>query len=130
MKILLVEANTSMRRLVKSLFLDPAVEWAEGADGSDALRAYAQHRPDWVLMDIALPRMDGLAATRQIKARFPEARIVILTQDDETALRAAAAQAGACAYLLKENLAEVPRWITAHHDSGPSSSPCPAPDEP
>jgi len=130
MKILMVEANTRMRRLVKSLFADPAVEWIEGADGSEALSAYAQHRPDWVLLDITLPKLDGLAATRQIKARFPEARIVILTQDDEPALRVAAAQAGACGYLLKENLSEVPRWIAAHHASGPSSLPNPTPDEP
>ena len=83
-----------------------------------------------MLLDITLPQMDGLAATRQIKARFPEARIVILTQDDEAALRAAAEQAGACGYLLKENLSEVPRWIAAHQASEPSPRCRPTPHEP
>lgn len=130
MKILILEANTRMRRLIKSLFAEPDLEWIEGADGGEALSAYVQHRPDWVLMDIALPRMDGLAATCQIIARFPEARIVILTQDDEVALRAAAEQAGACGYLSKENLSEVPRWIAAHHASDPIPPCRPTPDEP
>jgi DNA-binding NarL/FixJ family response regulator len=71
-------------------------------------------------MDIAMPRMDGLAATRELKARFPAARIVILTQYDEALLRAAAQAAGACGYLLKENLSEVPGWIATHSAAGPS----------
>ena len=56
--------------------------------------------------------VDGLRATAQIKARFPEARIVIVSQYDDQELREEAARLGACAYVLKENLHELPGILT------------------
>jgi len=55
-------------------------------------------------MDIELGEVDGLEATRRIKAEYPEARIVIVTNYDDARLRQSAIDAGACAYVLKENL--------------------------
>ncbi|MGH9838430.1 MAG: response regulator [Blastocatellia bacterium] len=81
--------------------------FTECSDGVQALDAYRQHHPDWVLMDIKMKEMDGLAATRQIKAAFPQARIVIVTGYDDARLREAARSAGACAYVHKENLLEL-----------------------
>jgi DNA-binding NarL/FixJ family response regulator len=61
--------------------------------------------------------MDGLHATAEIKARFPATRVAIVSQYDDAELRAEAARLGACAYVLKENLHELPA-ILAGHASG------------
>jgi len=104
MTLLIVEDNAEMRRLIKSLVAGVAEEVYERNDGSQALAAYEQLHPDWVLMDIEMPEWDGLAATRQIVAAFPDARVVIVTQYDNAALREAARLAGACGYVQKDNL--------------------------
>jgi DNA-binding NarL/FixJ family response regulator len=71
------------------------------ADGVDALHLVEETTPDVVVMDIQMPRLDGLEATRRITARHPEVRVVMLTmnEDDETVL--AAIRGGASGYLLK-----------------------------
>jgi len=72
------------------------------------------HRPDWVLMDIDLPEVDGINATRQIVAAHPEARVVIVTSYDDAGLRETARSAGACEYVVKENLIEIRCILAAH----------------
>ena len=104
MSVLIVDDNQPMRRAIKSLIGDLIGEFYECADGSGALTAYRRHRPDWVLMDLQVGATDGLTATRQIKADFPDARIVMLTDFDDESLRAEARRAGAWDYILKENL--------------------------
>jgi len=111
MTILIVEDNEPMRELLKKLVSDLAEDLAECDDGARALEAYQRRHPDWVLMDIKMKEMDGLAATRQIKAAFPEARIIIVTGCDDARLRAAAHSAGACGYVHKENLLELRRIL-------------------
>jgi DNA-binding NarL/FixJ family response regulator len=64
-------------------------------------------RPDWVLMDVELGGMDGIAATRAIRTIDADAHVVIVTAHGEVEYRRAAAEAGACAYVLKENLLEL-----------------------
>lgn len=111
MLLMIVEDNPRMRRLIKSLIADLAEAVCECDDGAAAIRLYAERRPDWVLMDIELKRLDGIAAARQIKAGDPEARIVVVTSYDDERLRLAALEAGACGYVLKDNLAEVRRLL-------------------
>lgn len=105
MKLLIVEDNTEMRRLIKQFVDRYTDEVIECADGTEALECYEAHLPDWVLMDIEMATLDGISATRQIKAQFPEARVVIVTNHDTATLRAEAAAAGAHGYVLKEDLA-------------------------
>src|SRR5262245_39822310 len=107
MRLLIVEDNYQMRRLIKSMLGDLAESFFECGDGSEALEAYRAHRPDWVLMDIEMTQLDGISATRQIKAAFPEARVVIVTEYDQPDWRNEAANAGACEYVLKENLVQL-----------------------
>jgi two-component system response regulator DegU len=96
-----------IKRLIKGVL---AEVW-ECSDGSQALEAYSAHRPDWVLMDIEMKDVDGITATRQIMTTFPDARIVIVSNYDSDDLRAAASTAGACAYVVKENLIELRRLL-------------------
>jgi CheY-like chemotaxis protein len=107
MKLLIVENNAAVRQVIRSIVANPADEVHECIDGMDALAAYIANRPDFVLMDIEMNGLDGITATRRIKAAHPAAKIIIVTNYDDPALREAARNAGACGYVLKENLFEV-----------------------
>lgn len=113
MNILIVDDSVQMRRLIRAVVCVPSDQCYECADGGAALTLYTQYRPDWVLMDIEMATGDGITAARQIRAAFPDARILILTSYDDPDLREAARAAGACGYILKENLLEVRRRVQA-----------------
>jgi two-component system, NtrC family, response regulator HydG len=104
MRLLIVDNNERMRRTIKSVVEDITDEFYECEDGAEALSLYEIHRPDWVLMDIRMGGMDGLDATRQIKASFPKARVVIVTEYDDAAMREDARHAGANEYVTKREL--------------------------
>lgn len=93
-----------MRNVIRTILAGPAHDFTECPNGSLALEQYRLSRPDCVLMDVVMPGIDGLEATRRIKASFPNARIVIVTDHDDTDLRSAAEEAGAEGYVLKEDL--------------------------
>jgi CheY-like chemotaxis protein len=112
MTILIVEDNSGVRRLIRRAIGHLASEVYECEDGADALAAYRLHDPDLVLMDIRMPRMDGLSATRQIRASYPSAHVVMVTDYDDDKLRQASYQAGASGYALKQDLTELERIIT------------------
>lgn len=107
MKLLIVEDNPTVRRMIRRMVADLAQEIRECDDGSEALDAYRELHPDWVLMDLRMPRLNGLAAARQLIEYDSAAHIVIVTSYDDPALRAAASEAGASGYVLKEDLFEV-----------------------
>jgi CheY-like chemotaxis protein len=107
MRLLIVDDNTRMRGLIKSLLAGLAEEIYECSDGGAALEIYGRHLPDWVLMDIELEEMDGLTASQQLLSDYPAARVLIVTSHDDDDLREQAQQIGACGYILKENLWEV-----------------------
>jgi NarL family two-component system response regulator LiaR len=73
----------------------------EAASGEEAVRLCEQHQPDVVLMDLVMPGMDGAAATRAIKERYPHVQVIALTSFKEKELVEGALQAGAIGYLLK-----------------------------
>ena len=75
---------------------------AEAADGHEALARVEEHAPDVVLMDVRMPRMGGIEATRAIRQLFPTTRIIVLTVSDEQDDLYGAVKAGANGYLLKE----------------------------
>lgn len=90
---------------------------AEASNGEDAIEQFARHRPDVTLMDLQLPRMNGLQAIRAIRQEQADARIVVLTmyQGDEDIFRAL--EAGAMGYLLKDTLPDdLIRVIREVHD--------------
>lgn len=105
--ILIIDDNLQMRRTLKALLNDLAPVCYECGDGRAALAAYLQYRPDWVLMDLKLAGTDGLAVTAALRAADPAARVLIVTNYDDPALREAAREAGAFGFVLKENLLEM-----------------------
>src|SRR5262245_7677123 len=111
MKLLIVENNPSVRRVIRNIVATLADEIHECEDGADALVAYVAHKPDWVLMELAMKHVNGIEATRLIKDQYPDARVIIVTNFDEVDLRESALQAGACGYVLKENLLELRRLL-------------------
>ncbi len=110
-KILIADDSARMRRMVRDTVASLPSEVYEAGDGAEAVAIYCAQRPNIVLMDLRMKPLDGLQATARIKAQFPEAHIVIVSQYDEAGLRAEAARVGACAYVLKENLQELPGMI-------------------
>jgi CheY-like chemotaxis protein len=104
MRVLIVDDSEPMREMIKTYVADLVEHSFECNDGSEALAAYRRHRPDVVLMDLQMVKMDGLDATRQIRESFPQARIVIVSQWNDAALRQAALSAGAEAYVGKSDL--------------------------
>jgi DNA-binding NarL/FixJ family response regulator len=100
-KVLIVDDRTQAREGLKALLATaPAVQVAgEAADGREAMHLIEKQRPDVVLMDASMPVMDGLEATRLVKAQWPEVRVIVLTL--HAALRAEALAAGADAFLVK-----------------------------
>ena len=76
----------------------------EASDGNKGVRQVSEHRPDVVVMDFHMPVMDGLEATRQIKARYPEINVIAYTSTDDPAIQQEFFDAGACDHVEKGDL--------------------------
>jgi two-component system response regulator HydG len=111
MKILIVDDSESVRLTIRSFVSDLAQELWEAADGDAAIVACRERRPDWVLMDIQMGDMNGITATRHVKAAVPETKVMIVTGFNDAHLREAATEAGATAYVTKDDLFEVRRIL-------------------
>jgi two-component system response regulator DegU len=105
--VLIVDDSQPMRELIKMTLVGIAHIVGECSDGSEALSAYERLRPDWILMDIDMKGVDGITATRQIIDAHPLAKVMIVTVYNDADLRNAASQAGACQYIVKENLLDI-----------------------
>ena len=110
-KLLIADDSEPIRRLLCGLVEGIAEEIIECANGTDAVRVYFDRRPDWVLMDVRMKGLNGITATREIIRRDPAAKIIVLSQYDDTQIRDAAVEAGAIAYVQKENLLELRRLL-------------------
>lgn len=96
-----------MRRTIGLAVKDLVDQIYECSDGSEALAAYAHHLPDLVLMDIRMKKIDGLTATREIKAVFPDATIIVVSTYHGNDMKEAARSAGASDHVAKDNLLEL-----------------------
>jgi DNA-binding NarL/FixJ family response regulator len=107
-RVLLVDDDDLMRAGLRAvLSSDPEIEVAgEAPDGRAALAAVRAHQPDVVLMDVRMPDLDGIAATRELLATSPHARVIILTTFEQDDYVFGALAAGASGFLLKRTRPE------------------------
>jgi two-component system, NarL family, response regulator len=103
-RVLAVDDHPVVRTGIRAILANEAdmSVVAEAGDGTEATALYEAHRPDVVLMDLRMPKLDGIGATRAIIAAHPEARIVALTSYEGDADIYRALDAGACGYLIKD----------------------------
>ncbi len=119
--ILIADDHTRTREIIRRLCTRPDDAIIEAADGAEAVQAFEKQQPDWVLMDLDMPVMDGLTALGIIRERSPEARVVVVTQHDAPELQAHATQLGAHAWIRKDDLEQL-HSILANTPSAPRST--------
>ena len=107
-RLLLADDQALFREALRTLLsLQPDFEIVgEAANGAEAIRAAAQLNPDVVLMDLRMPVLGGVEATKRLRSEVPSARVIVLTTFEEDEEVRAALQVGACGYLLKASPAE------------------------
>ena len=107
-RVLLVDDDDLMRAGLRAvLSSDDSIEVVgEAVDGRDAVGRVGRSRPDVVLMDVRMPRLDGISATREIAEAAPDARVLILTTFEEDDYIFGALSAGASGFLLKRSRPE------------------------
>lgn len=113
---MIVEDNEKVRGLIRYALSGDFESIIECADGADALGTYMEHHPDLVFMDIQMPRLDGLSATKLLREYDPAAKIHILTDYDEDVLGVVAEAIGACGYTSKVNLHELGMIVSQYAD--------------
>ena len=103
-KIVIIDDHQLFREGVKRIldFEDSFEVIAEGDDGSDALSLYEQYVPEVILMDINMPRKNGVEATGELMAKYPEAKVIMLSIHDDESYVMHALKTGALGYMLKE----------------------------
>jgi PAS domain S-box-containing protein len=108
LRILIVDDHDPVRRGIRLLLssFSSALIVGEAADGAEAVEKAEELRPDLVLMDITMPRMDGLQATRAIKRSLPGTRVIIVSQNDPGIVQQQAAEVKADAVVAKSELSQ------------------------
>lgn len=101
MKILLVDDEISIERLVSSMLLDAGYEFAYADNGFDALAIAEQEKPDLIIMDVMMMKMDGFAACRELRARGITAPIIFLSAKGDIVDKGIGFQAGGDDYMVK-----------------------------
>jgi NarL family two-component system response regulator LiaR len=103
-RVMIVDDHLMVRRgLATFLRAAPDLELVgEAASGAEAIQVCGQVRPNVVLMDLKLPNLDGIAATRAIRSAHPEIQVIAVTSSQEDGLVSEALRAGAIGYLLKD----------------------------
>ncbi len=100
-KILLVDDAAFMRMRCAKLLQENGYETIEAENGQDGVSKYVTGRPDLVLMDITMPIMDGITAVKEIKAKDPEAKVVMVSALGQQSMVIEAIKAGAKDFIVK-----------------------------
>ena len=128
MKILIVDDHAPARRFIRQMIAPLATEIFESSDGSESVSLCDRLRPDFVTMDLMMEGIDGLEATRRIRASCPAAKVIVVSVYGDRELKDAAEHAGACHFVAKRDLVELLRYMetaecpnatSAAHEAGP-----------
>lgn len=111
MNLMIVDDNVNVRKMIRSLFADMFDAVTECGSGEEAVEVFEKINPDWVLMDIKMKKMNGIAATKQIIRNHPGAKIIIVTQYDDSEIKNIAINAGAMNYYSKTDISIVREFI-------------------
>jgi len=102
-RVVIVDDHRLVRDGLRTALEDAGIEVVgEAADGLDAIELIVRQRPDVALLDVSMPRLDGIEAARRLRTRAPATRVVMLTMHAEERLVADAQSAGAVGYLVKD----------------------------
>src|SRR6187455_3377213 len=105
LRLLLADDHTLVRHGLRKL-LESNSNWqvvGEASDGREAVRLAEEHKPDVVIIDVAMPLMNGIEATRQITKRSPATRVLVLSMHSDEAYITQILKAGAAGYILKDS---------------------------
>ena len=103
MRVLLADDHTLLREGLRRSLEEAGVDVVgEAPDGEAAVRLAGELAPDVVLMDVSMPRLGGVDATREIRSRFPDVEVLILTMHADASVVNDAVRAGAAGYLVKD----------------------------
>ena len=108
MRLLIVDDHEVVRRGVRALLLEHADcdVCGEAVDGQDALDKARELKPDLIVMDVSMPRLNGLEATRQVRSMLPDCEILILSQHENPEMARQALKAGARGYVVKSSISK------------------------
>jgi DNA-binding NarL/FixJ family response regulator len=115
LRVIVVDDDALVRRVLRDVLQRAGiVVIAEASGGREAVELALYYKPDIILMDLLMPGIDGIAATRQILAARPEAKIVMITSSADEELGLLTLRVGACGYLSKTvNVESIPRALRA-----------------
>jgi PAS domain S-box-containing protein len=108
MRLLIVDDHEVVRRGIRSLLSDQAgcEVCGEAVDGQDALDKARELKPDLIVMDVSMPRLNGLDATRQVRSMLPDCEVLMLSQHENGEMARQALKAGARGYIVKTSISE------------------------
>jgi DNA-binding NarL/FixJ family response regulator len=115
LRTLLVDDHLDLRKLLRSILEEKTecVVIGEASDGLHAVEQAKELQPDLILLDLSLPKLNGLEAGRRIRKLCPHSKIIFLSQDDSRQIVQAALRLGAAGYLLKSDAIELPLAVDA-----------------
>lgn len=122
-KVLVVDDFAPFRQVVCSVLRERALEIYEAADGLEAVQKAEELKPDLILLDIGLPKLNGIQAARQIRKLSPASKIIFLSQQSSPDVVQEALNAGACEYIVKTKAAKELRAALDRHLGEASSQP-------
>lgn len=105
-RVLLADDHVLIADALKSLLAPTCEVVGTASDGRALLEAAEKLKPDLVVVDVGMPRLNGLDATRQIKGLLPKVKVIVLTMNEDTGLVADAFRAGASGYMLKHSASQ------------------------
>ena len=115
LRTLLVDDNVDFRKVLRSILQEKTecVVIGEASDGMNAIEQAKELQPDLILLDLSLPKLNGMEAGRRIRKSCPHSKIIFLSQDNSPEIVQGALRLGAAGYLLKSDATELPLAVDA-----------------